>query len=103
MVEMTARGVPFIREAELPIHYKGHLLSTHYRADFVCFSCVIVELKALRALGNIEEAQLLNYLKVTGMERGVLLNFGASSLEYKRFARSRNQSAKAVDLIFEEL
>jgi GxxExxY protein len=60
------------------------LLPIHYRADFVCFSEIIVEFKALARLTNVEEAQLLNYLKATGMKRGLLINFGASSLQCKR-------------------
>jgi GxxExxY protein len=50
----------------------------------VCFSEIIVEFKALSRLSTIEEAQLLNYLKATGLQRGLLINFGASSLQYKR-------------------
>jgi GxxExxY protein len=57
--------------------------------DFVCYDSVIVEVKALAQLGNIEEAQILNYLKATGLEVGLLLNFGSTSLEYKRFANSK--------------
>ncbi len=84
-IELTQKGVSFLREVELPICYKGVLLRTGYRADFVCFSEIIVELKALHIVGDIEYAQLLNYLKATGMRLGLLLNFGSSSLEYKRF------------------
>jgi GxxExxY protein len=85
-VELTERGVPYAREVELPILYKGVRLHTAYRADFICFGEIIVELKALHALSVIEHAQLINYLKATQMCIGLLLNFGASSLEYKRFA-----------------
>jgi len=84
-IEFTARAVPFAREVELPVFYKGQQLGTSYRADFVCFDEVIVELKALAALGTMEEAQVLNYLKTTGYRVGLLLNFGSASLEYHRF------------------
>ena len=84
-MELTLRNIPYNREVELPITYKGKRLSTHYRADFVCFDTVIVELKALDKLGGVEEAQILNYLKATGCEVGLLLNFGSKSLEYRRF------------------
>jgi GxxExxY protein len=83
--ELTSRDVPSRREVELPIFYKGVQLHTTYRADFVCFDSVIVELKALAKLGGAEEAQILNYLKASGYDIGLLLNFGTPSLEYKRF------------------
>jgi GxxExxY protein len=83
-IELQMRGIPFERGVALPINYKSTLLSTHYRADFVCYSEIIVEFKALSRLTSIEEAQLLNYLKATGLKRGLLINFGAASLEYKR-------------------
>ena len=97
MIELGERGILYRREVELPIFYKSRPLLAHYRADFICFSSIVVELKALARLSNVEEAQLINYLKATGLERGLLLNFGASSLEYKRFARSKEKSAKSAD------
>ena len=97
-VEFSLRGVPFQREVELPVIYKGRQLATSYRADFVCCKEVIVELKALARLGGVEEAQIINYLKATGHEVGLLMNFGAPSLEYKRFAFSTSaKSAQSVD------
>lgn len=89
--EMAEQGVPFCREMEIPVYYKGRRLACLFRADFVCYDSVIVELKAIKALTNIEYAQLLNYLKATRAERGLLLNFGSSSLEFKRFIYSNER------------
>ena len=83
-VEFQQRGIPFRREVVLPVAYKGVLLECGYRADFICYDRVIVELKALSSIDGRESAQLINYLKATRIERGLLLNFGAVSLEHKR-------------------
>lgn len=97
-VELTARGIPFEKEVELPIIYKSKRLATSYRGDFVCFKSVIVEIKAISALAGVEEAQILNYLKATGHEVGLLLNFGTESLQYRRFVFSKSApSAQSVD------
>ena len=84
-IELSVRGIPFQREVELPIAYKGKTLQTAYRADFICYDEVVIELKSIKQLGVIEEAQLLNYLKATGYQVGLLINFGAASLETRRF------------------
>jgi len=84
-LEFLSREIPYRREVELPISYKRQRLATTYRADFICYEGVVVELKALKRLGGVEEAQIINYLKATGIRLGLLLNFGAESLEYKRF------------------
>ncbi len=97
-LELSARSIPYRREVELPVYYKSHRLSTYYRADFVCFDSIVVEVKALARLGGTEEAQLINYLKATGFELGLLLNFGAASLEYRRFVFSPSaKSAQSAD------
>ena len=84
-IELSLRGILFQREVELPIAYKGKTLQTAYRADFICYDEVVIELKSIKQLGVIEEAQLLNYLKATGYQVGLLINFGAASLETRRF------------------
>ncbi|MFH0981739.1 MAG: GxxExxY protein [Planctomycetota bacterium] len=101
-VELTARSVPHQREVELPVFYKGRRLVCDYRADFVCSASIIVELKALSELAGIHSAQVINYLKATGMEVGLLINFGAESLEYKRLVFSKRavtQSAKSAQSV----
>ena len=85
-MEFSRRGIPFKRECELDIHYKGTKLVKKYVADFVCFGQVIVELKMVPRLTNIEVAQLLNYLKITKMRVGILANYGARpKLEWKKY------------------
>lgn len=91
--ELTLRKIPFVREVNLPIVYKGSRLETFYKSDFICFESVIVELKAMVSLGGIETAQVLNYLKATGFDIGLLLNFGANSLEFKRVVRTSSMNA----------
>lgn len=91
--ELAKQGIPFRPEVELPVFYKGDKLSTSYRADFVCFDSIIVEVKALGQLTGIEESQVINYLKASGHSVGLLLNFGARSLQHKRLVLSPRKSA----------
>ena len=83
-LEFKNREIPFERELLFPVTYKGLRLRTEYRPDFICFDSVIVELKALSSLSPVQESQLINYLKVTGLHTGLLLNFGARTLEQRR-------------------
>ena len=66
------------------IFYKGQKLKKRYSADFVCHDKIVVELKALSDLTTDHEAQILNYLKTSGLKLGLLINFGSRSLQYKR-------------------
>ncbi|MBM3933378.1 MAG: GxxExxY protein [SAR202 cluster bacterium] len=95
-LELAERSIPFKREIDLPIEYKGRLLSTGYRADFICYDSVIVELKAVSQFGGVEEAQVINYLKATGYGVGLLINFGAKSLQHRRFALTHSKSSKSA-------
>jgi len=87
-VELRERGIPFEAQKPLRISYKGKMLNKEYCADLVCYGQLIVELKALDRLSGNEEAQILNYLKATGLRVGVLINFGShGKLEWKRFVK----------------
>lgn len=86
-IEFKNRNIPFEREKRLKINYKGHELNQYYKADFVCHDKIIVELKALSELCSEHDAQILNYLKATGLRLGILINFGTCSLEYKRLIK----------------
>ena len=83
-VEYSTQNIPFEREVLLVVKYRGAALDCRYKADFICFGEVLVELKALDRLSGREEAQVINYLKATGLSRALLINFGAPSLEYRR-------------------
>lgn len=83
-LELLSRGVPFERERTFRVCYKGRVMPTTYVVDFLCYGEVVVELKALAALGPIDHAQVINYLRVSGLRRALLLNFGARSLQIKR-------------------
>lgn len=84
-IEATTRGLPFVSQKVLKIHYKEYVLNKEYIPDLIYFDQIIVELKALDRLSGKEESQLLNYLKATGMKVGVLINFGSHpKLEWKR-------------------
>lgn len=98
-IEFAQGGVPFQREIALPVSYKGQTLACGYRADFVCFGSVIVEIKALPELTTIELAQALNYLKATGFSRALVLNFGQTRLDFKRvvLSSSLRPSASSAD------
>jgi GxxExxY protein len=91
--ELGDRHIPFQTEVHLPIQFKGRQLVTGYRADLVCYGQIIVELKALRHISSSEEAQVLNYLKASGLSRALLLNFGTKSLQCRRFVWSVHQPA----------
>ena len=87
-IELGRRHISFESQKRLPVVYKGHLLQKEYVADLVCFGSIIVELKALDRLSDRDEAQVLNYLKATGLRVGLLINFGsAGKLEWKRLVR----------------
>jgi GxxExxY protein len=76
-LEFRHKGIPKIEQPEVSIHYKNDILKQKYYPDFVCFDSIIIEIKAVKEICPEHEAQLLNYLKATGMKLGFLVNFGA--------------------------
>src|SRR5688572_3963794 len=88
--EFAKRAIPFQREAQVPVYYEGALLGAPYRADFICYGSIIVELKASALLGIIEEMQVVNYLKATGYPFGLLFSFGSYPLQIRRLGNTRS-------------
>ncbi len=83
--EFVLREIPFVAQAVLPIKYKEYTLTKRYRADFICYDKIIVEIKAQSSLTPVDWAQLLNYMKASQFRVGLLFNFGSSGrLEQKR-------------------
>jgi GxxExxY protein len=90
--EFTSQQISFKPQPIIQISYKGKPLDKTYQPDFICFDEIIVEIKAISALSGVEEAQLINYLKATGLKIGLLINFGTRSLEHKRFVYNLRES-----------
>jgi GxxExxY protein len=86
-IEFGLRAIPFAEQVEVPINYKNRALKSRFKADFICYDKIIVELKAVSALVDEHRAQVLNYLYASGKELGLLVNFGRHpKVEYERFA-----------------
>ena len=87
-LELGWRRIPFATRVPLTVTYKDTVLNKRYEADLIAYGQIVVELKALAQMTSVEQAQLLNYLKVTGYRVGVLINFGhASELQWKRMVK----------------
>lgn len=82
-IEMTDAGIGFSREYEMPVFYKNHQIGTR-RVDFLVEGVIAVELKAVIQLEDVHLAQAINYLEAYDLEVGLLINFGAKSLQFKR-------------------
>ena len=82
-IEFKQRGIPYEREKELNISYNGMILKQTYKADFVCYGKIIVELKAVNCLEDCHRSQVYNYLHATGYKLGLLVNFGNHELVEK--------------------
>jgi GxxExxY protein len=98
-IEFRNRGISYLSQPALELVYQDHKLKQRYRADFICFEKIIVELKAVSSLCDDHCAQMLNYLHATGMKLGMLINFGHyPKLEHKRIALTKNSR----DMIIEQ-
>lgn len=99
-VELASCGIPHAREVSLPIHFKSVRLQKRYRADFLCYDGILVEIKALPRLTSSDEAQVINYLKASGLGIALLFNFGTLNLQYRRlvFAHPTSASSLAVSV-----
>ena len=91
-IEMSAQALEFSREHEMAIHYKGAEIGTR-RVDFLVEGRVMVELKALIQLEDVHLAQAINYLEAYQLEIGLLLNFGARSMEVRRVMKPMRKRA----------
>ena len=96
-IEMAKAGLNFEREKEMNIFYEGEKIGSR-RADFVANKNIMVELKALIGLEDVHFAQAINYLEAYGLEVGLLINFGAKRLEFKRLVKS-SLTAKTIDVV----
>jgi GxxExxY protein len=90
-IEMNMQGLEHEREKEMPLQYKGYDIGTR-RVDFFVDEKIMVEIKALKELEDVHLAQAINYLEAYGMKVGLLINFGNTSLQFKRVMKPQNQS-----------
>ena len=91
-IELKNFSIPFAAQSRIRISYKNIILEKEYIADFLCFDNIIVEIKAIKKITEIEEAQLLNYLTAAKMPLGLIINFGSPKLEWKRYANTQKIS-----------
>lgn len=95
-LEFARQAIPFQASKPLRLTYRGQRLAQTYVADFVCYDRIIVELKAVRSLAPEHRAQTLSYLRASGLQVGLLVNFGAGSAEIERFALQSAKSEKSA-------
>jgi len=97
-LELTSRKVAFQREVSLQVRYKNQPLACAYKADFICFGEILVELKAVEHVGDPEKSQVINYLNATKITRALLINFGSPSLEYQRMVLNHPENKTSKNL-----
>ncbi len=90
-IEFAEREIPFVDHPKLKLDYKGRILKQTYELDFVCFEEIILEIKAVRCLNDDHRAQVINYLKSTQKQLGLLVNFGSyPKIQHERFVNQRS-------------
>mgnify|MGYP006435436507 CR=1 FL=1 len=88
--EFAKEKIPFEKEKKLNLFYQGEKLDKYFKADFLCYDKVIVEIKSVTFFNKTMESQVINYLKATNKQVGLLINFGEKSLKWKRFINTNN-------------
>jgi len=88
-IELKANEIPFESQKNIPVFFKGKKLKKYYKADFICFEKIIVEIKSALFMHQMGKAQVVNYLKATKYPVGLLINFGENSLQWKRFINTK--------------
>ena len=92
-IELSHLGIPYDSQKELELTYRGQRLKHHYIPDLLCFGAIIVELKAVKELADEHRAQVLNYLRATGLEVGLLVNFGhPGGLQWERLVLTKRST-----------
>lgn len=88
-IEFELQKIPFVEQPKIQLDYKGRVLDQYFQPDYVCYNKIIVEIKALPALIEINKSQTLNYLNATNFDLALLVNFGHfPKVEYKRIANN---------------
>jgi GxxExxY protein len=99
ILEFGFQNIPFHAQPPLSLDYKGRSLKQTYAPDFICYGNVVIEIKAVKELCSDHRAQLLNYLNATGIEVGLLVNFGHyPKLEYERIIKTKKIIKRKMDL-----
>jgi len=96
-IECAKAIIPYTSQKEISLEYDGIILKQKYRADFVCYNKIIVEIKAVKVLNDVHTAQVINYLKATGFKLGLLVNFGSyPKVDIKRIIYEKKSTAEGA-------
>lgn len=97
-IELEHQGIPFVAQQQLDLYYRERKLSHIYKPDFVCFGKIVIEIKAVTKLVDEHRAQMMNYLKATGFQLGLLVNFGHyPGIEYERIVSTRSKRLQPIE------